>query len=150
MNRRRWIVAGVAVLVLLACAPLAWDFWKYNRFSRSFHEKTDGPVTRVSFQANTDWPVEKVTDAKKIDELKSWLLATSAVSSWGKAPADCVCEIRFFFPDGHQEVVQHSPIRERRSDEGWADVRDQVHVFFRGHDRIGPTANLAEILAPAK
>jgi hypothetical protein len=60
-----------------------------------------------------------------------------------------VCEMRFFFDDGHEEVVQHSPFRAPQNADG-TNPGDVVRIFYRGHDRAGSQAALSSILSEPK
>jgi hypothetical protein len=149
-KRRKLFGLFVVVALLLGCSLLLWRYWQYYSFAQLLHQKTDSPIRFVEFQANTDHPRQRIADPKKIKALKSWLLSTSATGRLASTAPSCICEIRFFFKDGHEEVVQHSPFREPLGDDGSPDVREVARIFYRGHDRLGPTAALAEILEPAK
>lgn len=118
-------------------------------YRRALHQALDGPIEYVEFQPNTDRATQRITDPEKISDLKSWLLATHEDSMDRSDPPACVCEMRFAFRDGHEEMIAHSPFRKPLGESGGRECRDDVRLYFCGHWRSGPTAALVELLCPA-
>lgn len=151
MKRRITIIAiGVfGFLLLVVFWPGLIAGWQNIRFPYSLHKALDKPIEYVEFQANTDWPKQRLTDKSKIDALKTCLLDTRENLIIRSAPPGTPCEMRFIFEDGHEESIRHSPLRKRLYAGEYDYYREhEVRVSFRGYDRSGSTDAIADILIP--
>ena len=144
--RRILVCLIVAVVVLFFVSPWLSASWQNLRFNRSVHSAFDRPVRYVEFQANNDWPKQRVENPKSISALQTWLLQTEEISPLRSAPPPCVCEMRIVFHDGTELLLQHSPFREPLTNNQRSDMRSDVGIHFAGHYRSGRTDALAKIL----
>jgi hypothetical protein len=146
MNRLKLAAAIIATVTILFSSPFLWAWWQDLSYEHETQQALTGEIAFVEVQPNADWPKQRITDPKIIDELRSWLLAAREDSELRSAPPGCVCEMRFIFRDGREEVVRHSPFRERLDGQRCSDCRDDVRLEFRGRYRSGETAELTVIL----
>jgi hypothetical protein len=145
--RRRLLVGcGLALALLLLCFAFNWSWGREILYRRSLRRAFEGEIEYLEYQPNTDWPKCRIAEPDRLAAVQTWLLSSNESSAVRSAPPAPVCEMRFVFNDGRVETIQHSPFRERLSNEGWLDVRDDVRFFFRGHDRTGCASRLAAIL----
>ena len=149
-GRPSWAVQCTVVVAVLCCSPLVLAWWRNFSYAQSMTAALEGQIEFIEFLANTDWPKQRLTDPRKIASIKSWLLSAAHVSQFRSAPPRAVCEMRFVFRDGHEEVILHSPFQKRLGEEGRDEYRDDVVLRFRNYVRSGPTAELADILDPAR
>jgi hypothetical protein len=78
--------------------------------------------------------------------LLEWLRRTHEESRLRSAPPGCVCEVRFVFRDGREEVLWSNALREPLTSEGHTDVRDEARNEFRGRCRNGDVVELKDVL----
>lgn len=137
----------IIAILLVLLSPLFWVFGRTIHFKWSLHNRLGDPVEYVEFQPNLDWPKQRVTDQTTIDSLKGWMGQTTEISTLRSAPPAPICEMRFVFKNGREEVIRHSPFRPLLNDSGREHLREgEVSLAFLGYYRSGPSSTLVEIL----
>ena len=136
--------AGAVALLWAAPEVVVW--WQGVSFSRTVDKYLGGGIDYVEFQPNTDWPKRRITAPDRHERLLEWLRRSHEESRLRSAPPACVCELRFVFRDGREEVLRINALREPLTSEGHADVRNDARFYFHDHCRNGDVVELTEIL----
>jgi hypothetical protein len=142
----RYAFVPIAAVALLFASPHVLAWWQDVTFARAVKKYLRGDVDYVEFQPNSDWPKQRITAPERHKRLLEWLRRTHEESRLRSAPPACVCELRFVFRDGRDEVLRINALREPLTSEGHTGVRNDARFYFHDHCRNGDVVELTEIL----